>query len=61
MDYKSIPPTQDELDFLSSNGFNQVENWKFEHNGILYDLSAANLLALDYIVVNKLFVVQIEE
>lgn len=61
MNYESELPTQDVLDFLFRQGFTQVEDWKFEHDGILYDLSAANLLALDYIVKNKLFVVKIEE
>jgi len=45
---------------LQEQGFTQFSGWLFEKNGDFYDLSAANLDAVNYIVENKLFIVEIE-
>lgn len=61
MNLDNTNPTEEQIDYLFIKGFHQVEDWKFVHDDILYDLSAANLRAVDYIVENKLFIVKIGE
>ena len=47
---------QDALDFLLRRVFIWVDGWNFEHDGKIYDLSAADLFQLDAIVAKGLFV-----
>ena len=58
---KRPDPTQDELDFLLDFGMiwisgDKPNQWLFERDGIKYDLSAADLLAIDRIIENGHFI-----
>jgi len=52
-------PTNFELIFLGSRGFTQLfpGKWLFSREGIVFDLSAANLDLIEKIWAEKLFVI----
>ena len=45
-------------EYLEPKGWAHIGNMRFVYKGVEYDLSAADLTKIDYIVKHKLFVVE---
>ncbi|MCP4394899.1 MAG: hypothetical protein GY804_11635 [Alphaproteobacteria bacterium] len=49
--------SEEQVRFLANKGFTQKDGWLFSKDGNLYDLSAADILQIEYIEEAGLFVI----